>query len=397
MSLSKFLQPIINYLKNQLGYLPLVALAVALSGCSVKTPGQFKTAEHLHGGTQGGGASRGIDENLRRVGMLLPLSGPFAELGKSLKRSAEMSLFDHGQETLEISFYDTKGTPDGAQAAYRDALKEGVSLVLGPVFSKSVLAVKDQAHQAGVRLITFSNDPTIAGGNILTFGFSASEQVESVFNHIVQNHKVVAVVLPRSSYGNLVEGHLNRLRMRAPDVHFEIIYYSNTGSDLIKELSPLQTLKINAIFIPEGGTTLSRIVSALLYQDISLENIQIYGTGQWEDELTLKNNTLQGALIPAPDPRLRTAFETKYNSTYGEKPIRLASLAYDLVSMVSALDRHFQGSPFALNNLKRQAGFEGIDGVFRFNENGQSERKLALMRLSPEGLRLIRAAERRFQ
>ena len=52
-----------------------------------------------------------------RVAILLPLSGRAARVGRALRNAAEMALFEFGSKNVELRFYDTGGTPEGAASA----------------------------------------------------------------------------------------------------------------------------------------------------------------------------------------------------------------------------------------------------------------------------------------
>lgn len=333
-----------------------------------------------------------------KVAMLLPLSGPSSNFGKSLQQAAELSLFDHGDASLELSFYDTHGTPQGANAAALKAIQAGAGLLVGPVFSNSVEAASGPARAAHVPLISFSTNQDIAGNGVFAFGFSPREQVREVLTYAVSHgYKVIAVIIPRSPYGNMVEEALKQVRVTAGDsIIFEVVYYSGDTVALNKELNPVRTLNPDAIFIPEGGIMLSRIISSLLYQEIPLEKVQFFGTGQWDEESTLTNRTLEGAIIAAPDPRKSIAFDAKYEATYKEKPIRIASLGYDIVAMLSVLRKHYKEAPFTMQHLLQNRGFDGIDGVFRLTAQGIVERHLALLKITPQGPRVLKAPEAHF-
>src|SRR5690606_4033176 len=90
-----------------------------------------------------------------KVGLLLPLSGPSADVGQALLNAAQLALFDLGGERFTLVVRDTRGTPDGAVAAAQSALSEQVSLLLGPLFSASAEAVRPVSETAEVPMITF--------------------------------------------------------------------------------------------------------------------------------------------------------------------------------------------------------------------------------------------------
>ena len=88
-----------------------------------------------------------------KVGLLLPLGGPYSEYGKSMLRASQMAVFDFADDAFLIMPGDTFGTPDGAGAAGRDILARGAKLLLGPLFAESVAAVITPARNSGRNLV----------------------------------------------------------------------------------------------------------------------------------------------------------------------------------------------------------------------------------------------------
>ena len=116
-------------------------------------------------------------EPVIRVGLLLPLSGPHAELGKSLLNAAQLALFDVAGQGFALLPVDTQGTAPGAAAAARRALDGGARLILGPVFAPSVAAVAPIARAGGVKVVSFSNDRAVAGNGVYVMGFTPETQI----------------------------------------------------------------------------------------------------------------------------------------------------------------------------------------------------------------------------
>ncbi|MBF0356827.1 MAG: ABC transporter substrate-binding protein [Alphaproteobacteria bacterium] len=65
-----------------------------------------------------------------RAALLVPLSGPSASLGKSLLNAAQLALFEMSGAGFSLLPIDTKGTPEGAAAAARQALDHGAQVIL---------------------------------------------------------------------------------------------------------------------------------------------------------------------------------------------------------------------------------------------------------------------------
>src|SRR5262245_29639352 len=84
-----------------------------------------------------------------KVAILVSLSSQGAPgvIARNLKQAAELAVFERDTRTVELIVKDDKGTPDGAKGAAEDAIKQGATLILGPLYSKSVAAVAPIARK----------------------------------------------------------------------------------------------------------------------------------------------------------------------------------------------------------------------------------------------------------
>jgi ABC-type branched-subunit amino acid transport system substrate-binding protein len=335
-------------------------------------------------------------DGMTKIALLIPVTGPQKALGTSLQNAAEMSLFDYADDKINLAIYDTQSTPAGADIAVQKALQEKASLILGPVFADAVPVVAQAARRNHLNVISFSNSRKIAGNGVFILGFSPEEQVKKILTFAIQRaKKAIAILIPKNSYGTLVEQEISRIRQENPGVSFDIIPYTDS-KQASKDLNPLKTLKFDALFIPEGGPALSALVSSILYVGIPLDGVQLLGTGQWDDELVFQNHSLYGAWIVSPDPKERLTFNAKYKQAYGMPPERIATLAYDAVSMVTVLKRHMSPNFLSHQALTQSRGFDGIDGVFRFTQDGVAERKLTISEVTSSGLKVLQTPEASF-
>ena len=91
---------------------------------------------------------------------------------------------------------------------------------------------------------------------------------------------------------------------------------------------------------------------------------------------------MQGAWFSAPDNAGFNAFAQRYRAKFNSDPTRLATLAYDAVTLVAALARNPGPDRFSETVLTNVSGFNGADGVFRFRADGPNERGLAVMQIT---------------
>ena len=124
------------------------------------------------------------------------------------------------------------------------------------------------------------------------------------------------------------------------------------------------------------------VAQALAANGLDAQEVQILGTGLWNDPRVLALPALQGAWFAAPDNSGFTAFAARYRAKYSSDPARIATLSYDAVSLAVALAHRPGPDRFSDAILTNHAGFNGADGVFRFRSNGLNDRALAIMEIN---------------
>ncbi|MEQ9360854.1 MAG: penicillin-binding protein activator, partial [Rhodospirillales bacterium] len=120
------------------------------------------------------------DDGSVRVALLLPLSGPNGGVGQALLNAAQMALFSFADAKFTLLTHDTRGTPEGAAEAAQLAIGEGARLILGPLLAANVRSTAAVARQAGVPVVAFSSDRSVAGDGVFTLGFLPRAQVARV-------------------------------------------------------------------------------------------------------------------------------------------------------------------------------------------------------------------------
>jgi len=342
-----------------------------------------------------------------KVAILLPLSGESAALGQSMLQAAQLALFDLGANTFELLPRDTKGTPQGASEAAQQALDNGATLILGPLFSSSVKAVKPVAARARVNVIAFSTDWTLAGGNTFLMGFMPFAQVDRIASYAATRGLTrIALITTTDTYGMAVERSL-RDSTRYNGVSLahtirlapEAVYNFN-----VPDVQALQASGAQAVMIAIGGQQAAHISFILEEAGLDAATLPRLGTGLWDDPTLAVDPTLQGAQFAAPSPVMRQKFEHNYSAVYGTAPIRLASLAYDATALAAVLGKtgqidQYTGQyqpAFTGVSLKNKNGFSGIDGIFRFTQRNLVQRGLSVLEFQQNQIIEVDPAPDRF-
>lgn len=373
---------------------------------------------------------------LVRVGLLLPLTGPSADVGQALLNASQMALFDVGDDRFVLQPYDTRGTPDGAVEAAALAVAHGAQLLLGPVFSSSAKAVVPQAQAAGINMVPFTTDPTVAAPGVFVMGFLAHEQVRRIISFSrAQGIERFAVLAPATPYGETVVDAMSQVVMQSGGVLTRVAYFDPSGENLndvvrsfadydrrhnallaqraalesrtdavsrvaLRRLERLDTIgdvPFDAVLIPAQGGQLTEVAALLPFYDIDPGRVQLLGTMVWHAPGLGKEPALVGGWYPAPSSQVNATFYSRYSKLYGTMPPAIATHGYDAVALSAVLGRTRSSQPFTSDSLASPSGFSGVDGVFRLLPTGLSERGFAVLEITRNGSEPIDLAPTTFE
>lgn len=335
-----------------------------------------------------------------KVGILLPLSGAQAPLGQALLQAAQMAVFDLGDDRLTLVVRDTE-TPGGVVAAAQGLMQEQCRIVLGPIFAASVTQAAPVVRAAGVPLVAFSTDVSVAGDGVYVMGVLPALQVERVVGYAAaQGLRRIAVLAPSTPFGQAVVAALQTAAPRAGAAVARVGFYDTAATDMsepVRQLNPGGTPQFEALMLPEGAPRLRTIAPLVPYFDIDTTRVKLLGTALWDDPALAAEPALVGGWFAAPQPEQWNGFVARYRTLYGAEPPRIASLAYDATALAAVLGRAEGGVGFAAAALTNPNGFSGLDGVFRFRPDGRVERGLAVFELQVTGPVVIDPAPTSFE
>ena len=333
-----------------------------------------------------------------KVGLILPLSasGNAGVAAQSMKNAAELAFAEFRNPNIQLLIKDDAGSPQGAAAAAEQAIAEGAEIILGPLFAQSVSAVAGPARARGIPVIAFSTDSSVAGRGVYLLSFLPESDVNRIIEYAASTgKKSFAALLPDNAYGNVVDA---TFRTAVPRRAGRVVALEKYGFD---RTTPIQNITqglvgVDALLIADDGEAVVVNADALTAAGANLRNVQLLGTGLWDNPRVSASPALQGGLYAAPDPAGFRAFSNRYRTKFGADPVRTATLAYDAVALVAALARTQGPARFSSETLTTPSGFAGIDGLFRFRPDGTNERGLAVMRVGTGGPQAVVGSPKTF-
>ena len=322
-----------------------------------------------------------------KVGLILPqsASGNAGLAAQSMKNAAEMAFAEFQNANIQLLVKDDAGSAAGAQQAAQQALTEGAEIIIGPLFAVSVPAVAQLTRARHSPVIAFSTDSSVAGRGVYLLSFLPESDVNRIIDYAYGTGKrSFAALLPQNAYGNVVEVAFKQAVARKGG---RVVAFERYGADRATAAKNIaaQLTGADALLLADDGDAVVATADALTAAGANLRNIQLLGTGLWDNPRVFGSASMMGGLYAAPDPSGFRAFSGRYRAKYGNDPVRTATLAYDAVALVAALARTQGGQRFSPEILTNQSGFAGIDGLFRFRQDGGNDRGLAVMKVASGG------------
>ena len=337
-----------------------------------------------------------------RIGVLLPFSNGSATtraLAASLMKAAELALFEAGNRDVVLASADEGSGGFSAQAGVRALLAEGAEVIVGPLFAQSALAIAPLTRDRGIPVISFSTDRAVAGDGVYLLSFQPENEVRRIVLYAAsRGHTHFAALIPRTVYGVRVERALQESVGAAAGRVVDLERFIPAGGDIAVPAQKIAQSKADAILIPQAGAVLRNIAPALAAEGDGSRQVQYLGTGLWDDPAIAQESALAGGWFAAPDPEAERSFDARYRAAFGSSPQALSSLAYDAISLVALLASGAPYNRFTPQALTDPNGFSGVDGIFRFNLDGTSERGLAVLSIQPGGeFAVVSPAPKTFQ
>ena len=330
-----------------------------------------------------------------QVALLLPVTGPDGDVGRSLANAAKMAMEATGSGTkINLKTYDTAL---GVAGAASRAVADGNKLILGPLRGDNVITVADIARRKNIPIISFSNDIGVAGRNVYLLGHLPSQSVDRIVRYAkMRGLNRFGAIVGNNVYGQRASSNFTISVRNAGGVLVNIQSADNSQASIDAAARRLKAAgRVDAILIGSGGRVARAVVPSLRRRGV---NGKILGNELWNvDGALAGSRAMRGAWFASVADGNYRSYANQYRTRYGSTPLRLSSLGYDAILLTVRVSRDWQlGTTFPITNLTDKGGFIGIDGAFRFTANGLSERMLEVQEVQQGQFVTIDAAPKKF-
>ena len=340
------------------------------------------------------------------VALLVPSgSGQASDelLARSLQNAARLAISDLGSVKIDLRVYNTSAQPAQAQAMANKAIDEGAQIILGPVFAQEANAAGVAAASRGINVLAFSNNPDIAGGNVFILGPTFDNTAARLASFAVrQGKRRIMVVHDQNVAGNLGRAAIERGVARSGGSVVAVGSYEFSQNGVVsaapKIAAAAKANTADALFLTADTAGALPLISQLLADNgMGPAVTQFIGLTRWDiPQATLALPGVQGGWFALPDPALYQAYQSRYQTAFGEAPHPISGLAYDGIAAIGALVKQGRANALTGAALTQGAGFVGVNGVFRLRADGQNERGLAVAQVRNNQVVIIDPAPRSF-
>ena len=335
-----------------------------------------------------------------KIGVLAPLSGEDAFLGKQILNSIRMALTDINNNNIEVYPKDTKSDPDMTLRSALEFEQMGISLVIGPVFYKNLLYLDKVKN---VTFLSLTNKTLDLHKNIISSGINSSSQFNTIKKFLEKNDiKKTIFLIPNSNYDLEVKKGIKKSKIklfkqynydidptkltkqiekitnygiRKQNLLDEITRVENSDDpnkekilENLKKRYTLGSLKFDSVVIADFDESLKSVITSLLYTDVSPKDKYIITLNQWFDESLQNEVNTQPIYYPSINKQNLDEFSNKFLKKFNYKPNYLSLLSYDLVGLIYFLS--LKSETLELNkSFKTQNTFKGKIGVFEIKDN----------------------------
>ena len=351
------------------------------------------------------------NEKVLKIGVLLPLSGKFQDIGESFLKAIQLGLYDISNENVKIYPKDSKANALHAYQSAKEFEEQGIKVVIGPIFYESLERLNEINN---ITFISLTNKTQKISNNTIAFGININSQID-VLNKYFNEIKVSRTLLlsPKNQFINQIE-IIEDSELKLYEVFFydtspkkitseieKLTKYHERKKDLerrieileksylykhkqeLKELKQKHTLgKVNfdSVLVVDFGERLKSVLTSFMFSDVLTSEVNFFTINQWFDETFFNENALQNLHFPAINYSNLKKFNKKFLNTYNEKPNKVSILAYDALGLIYYCwsNNNFL---FEKNQLYSKDGFEGLHGEFHI-EGSISKQKLKIYKVS---------------
>ena len=173
-----------------------------------------------------------------KIGLLVPLSGEYKELGQLIIKSTRMALDDIGTNEIEIYPKNTNIDPNVTLQSAIELKNEGVKIFIGPIFFKSLLYL-DEVQD--VVFLSLTNKTKNLPKNVISSGVNSLSQINAIKKFLeLSETKRTVFLTPDLDYKDEIKKAIKDSKIKV----YKHFVYDTEPTILTKQIEEITNYKI---------------------------------------------------------------------------------------------------------------------------------------------------------
>ena len=340
------------------------------------------------------------EENKIKIGLLVPLSGDNANLGKQIVKATRLALKDINSDKIEIYPKDTQSNPNTTLKSALELKNMEINLIIGPIFYDNLVFLDELEN---VIFLSLTNKTLDLPSNVISTGINSTSQLKTIKKFMEKNEiKKTISLIPNLNYDLEIKQGIRKSKLKIFKEYFydfeptkltkqieKITNYDIRKQNLLDEIKRLENsedpskeikienlkkrytlgnLNFDSVLIADFDESLKSVITSLLYTDVSPKEKFFITLNQWFDESLLNEKSSQPIYYPSINKKNLERFEKKFFDKFNEKPSHISLLSYDLVGLIYYLS--LKNDLTEINKaFKSKDTFKGKIGIFDIENN----------------------------
>ena len=183
--------------------------------------------------------SSGITEkNKVKIGLLVPLTGDNAEIGKEIVKATRLALSDINSDNIDIFPKDTKSDPNKTLRSANELKQLGINLIIGPVFYDNLIYLDEVKD---LTFLSLTNKTLDLPKNVISSGINSTSQINTIKKFIDQNGINKTIFLtPNLNYDLEIKKGIKESKIKT----YKQYFYDIEPTKLTKQIEKITNYEI---------------------------------------------------------------------------------------------------------------------------------------------------------
>ena len=339
--------------------------------------------------------------NKIKIGLLVPFSGEYAEVGKSLLYSLQLALKEIDDDRVTIYPKDTGfNNKEKLNKKIKELIEEEVKVIIGPL---TEIELNEVYKYKNLIFVSLSNINPGIKNNVISIGVGLESQLIAIKKFLEKENKnKIAILYPDNSYSDFIEEKLKKTQIKP----FKILKYNSDPRIITGEIEKLtnysqrkrnlenrkkilekrddpaseRELKIleqrytlgkvnfDSVIVLDFGSNLKSVLASLVFADVNQKDVIFTTINQWFDKSIFFENSIKTLFYPSVDFKNFERFNKNYFKNYNQYPSEIGILAYDALGLIYYVWNKKNGIQNARDFIIKDKIKSKI-GSFKFIEN----------------------------